>query len=383
LRASHLQTSFFYFQRREKDLDEVLQSTTIFSNVSKGVLAKREDLVEVFGTDDENIICMKILSEGDLQVSDKERKVELDTLFRDVSSVLSEKCINPVSNRPYTISMLERALKDVHFSVDPKRPAKAQALEALPLLQEKFPIQRASMRLRITVPMDASDELMDLLTRKGAVVEERDFAGTRISTLCLVEPGAFREIHALVQGAKGGGRVEVVSLAATAGESETADGIESLTAPASKPMHQNIVILADRDPEATMSKAVAPSHVAISGNSGYVAAPVASVPAPRRPAGFSSMGTGSSVGGSESGDIVYAKGPVSGIPEDHAARRERFSELDVLQDGWTVELRSKGEGGTVDAVFFSPRGERVGLFAMARRMALQAHKEIQGMKEVP
>ena len=34
------------------------------------------------------------------QVSDKERKVELDTLFRDVASVLSEKCMNPESNRP-------------------------------------------------------------------------------------------------------------------------------------------------------------------------------------------------------------------------------------------------------------------------------------------
>lgn len=58
--------------------------------------------------------------------------MELDTLFRDVASVLSEKCINPESNRPYTISMLERALRDVHFSVDPKRPAKAQALEVGP-----------------------------------------------------------------------------------------------------------------------------------------------------------------------------------------------------------------------------------------------------------
>lgn len=83
----------------------------------------------MFGTDDEVAICTKILAEGELQVSDKERKVELDTLFRDVASVLSEKCINPESNRPYTISMLERALRDVHFSVDPKHPAKAQALE--------------------------------------------------------------------------------------------------------------------------------------------------------------------------------------------------------------------------------------------------------------
>lgn len=64
-----------------------------------------------------------------LQVSDKERQLELDSLFKDVASVLSEKCINPDNNKPYTISMLERALKDVHFSVDLHRNAKQQALE--------------------------------------------------------------------------------------------------------------------------------------------------------------------------------------------------------------------------------------------------------------
>ena len=53
---------------RERDIDEVLQATTVFSNVSKGTLAKHEDLVDVFGTDDEEKVCRIILSEGDLQV---------------------------------------------------------------------------------------------------------------------------------------------------------------------------------------------------------------------------------------------------------------------------------------------------------------------------
>lgn len=114
---------------RERDLDEVLQTTAIFSNVSKGVLAKKEDLMLVFGTDDAAKISIKILAEGELQVSDKERKLELDTLFRDVAGILSDKCINPKSKKPYTIGVLERALKDIHFSVDPKRPAKTQAFE--------------------------------------------------------------------------------------------------------------------------------------------------------------------------------------------------------------------------------------------------------------
>ena len=54
-------------ERSEKDLDEVVQTTTIFSNVSKGVLAKHEDLQKVFGTTDEDKICRIILAEGELQ----------------------------------------------------------------------------------------------------------------------------------------------------------------------------------------------------------------------------------------------------------------------------------------------------------------------------
>ena len=54
-------------QRSEKDLDEVVQTTTIFANVSKGILAKHEDLQKVFGTTDEEKICRVILAEGELQ----------------------------------------------------------------------------------------------------------------------------------------------------------------------------------------------------------------------------------------------------------------------------------------------------------------------------
>lgn len=81
-------------------------------------------------------------------------------------------------------------------------------------------------------------------------------------------------------------------------------------------------------------------------------------------------------GGASGGEVVYAKGPISDIPEQYASRKERFAELDTLQPGWTVELRSRGE--TVDAVFYAPSDEKVGAYANARRMALQYHKSVNG-----
>lgn len=42
---------------------------------------------------------------------------------------LSPPQVNPETSRPYTLTMLERALKDIHFNPDPKKSAKQQALE--------------------------------------------------------------------------------------------------------------------------------------------------------------------------------------------------------------------------------------------------------------
>lgn len=53
------------FWIREKDIDEVLQSHTVYSNVSKGVLAKSKDLMAAFKTDDQTKICLEVCKRSD------------------------------------------------------------------------------------------------------------------------------------------------------------------------------------------------------------------------------------------------------------------------------------------------------------------------------
>ena len=45
---------------RERDIDEVLQTHAVFINVSKGQVAKKEDLMAAFGTDDQTEICKTV-----------------------------------------------------------------------------------------------------------------------------------------------------------------------------------------------------------------------------------------------------------------------------------------------------------------------------------
>ena len=54
----------------EKDIDNVLQTTQIYNNVSKGVFAKEEDLLKAFGSADEKVVARLILETGEVQVSE-------------------------------------------------------------------------------------------------------------------------------------------------------------------------------------------------------------------------------------------------------------------------------------------------------------------------
>lgn len=196
----------------EKDLDEVLQTNTVFVNVSKGQVAKKEDLSNAFGTDDLTEICKQILSKGELQVSDRERQSQLEQMFRDIATIVAEKCVNPETKRPYTVSLIERAMKDIHFSVKANKSTKQQALEVIKQLKESIQIQRAHMRLRFVLPAKDGKRLKEKLRPLIKAVEDEDF-DDQLEMVCLIDPGCFREIDELIRcETKGKGTLEVLSL---------------------------------------------------------------------------------------------------------------------------------------------------------------------------
>ena len=123
----------------ETDIDEVLQAHTIYASVEKGVLAKNEDLIAAFGTDDEDRVCVEILNKGEFQVSDQERQMQTDALFRDVASRVTAMVLNPASQRPYPLSTIERAMREtLHFAPQPSKSAKQQALAVVRQLQQQL-----------------------------------------------------------------------------------------------------------------------------------------------------------------------------------------------------------------------------------------------------
>ncbi|XP_071517403.1 ribosome maturation protein SBDS [Panulirus ornatus] len=198
-------------QKIEKDLDEVLQSEAVFTNVSKGQVAKKGELLKCFETEDQKKVCLEILEKGELQVSDKERHANQEASFREIASIVSDKCINPETKTPYTVSMIESAMKDLHFSLNPKRNNKQQALDVIKQLTGRIPIQRAQMRVRMIIPGKEAKKLKEKVVPLMKVESEKFDPDLNIEGL--IDPGHFRTIEEIITApTKGKAKIEVMSL---------------------------------------------------------------------------------------------------------------------------------------------------------------------------
>eukprot|EP00045_Choanoeca_perplexa_P000920 m.16906 g.16906 ORF g.16906 m.16906 type:complete len:252 (+) comp10625_c0_seq1:84-839(+) len=196
----------------EKDIDEVLQIHTVFTNVSKGQVAKTADLVKAYGTDSHEEVCLIILDKGQLQVSQEERSSQLTGLFREIAAIVADKCVNPDTQRPYTTAQIERAMKDIHFSVKPTASAKSQALDVIRKLQETIPLQRASMSVRIRLPQKDAKKAKAAIVAIVLSVDEEDWDGD-LEMSCAINPGSFRELDELIRAeTKGQGSLEILTV---------------------------------------------------------------------------------------------------------------------------------------------------------------------------
>ncbi|GBG28010.1 Ribosome maturation protein SBDS [Hondaea fermentalgiana] len=195
----------------ETDIDEVLQIDRVFENVSKGIMAKTKDLEKAFGTSDTEAVCRIILSKGSSQVSEGERAMQIQNRFRNVATIVSEKCINPDNLRPYPVSTIETAMRDtLHFAAVTSKSAKQQALEVIRELEKVMPIKRAQMFVRVVVAAEHREALTEQLTSsQSGLARSDDSVPGNFEQHVYLDPGHFRALSEFVASLAPPGTLEV------------------------------------------------------------------------------------------------------------------------------------------------------------------------------
>lgn len=211
----------------ETRLDEVLQIDRVFQNVARGAYASIQDIQKALGPDfDEKKALKHILENGELQVAHQERTSEVDEMMKDIATIISQKCVHAVTQRPFPATVIEQSLRTVGAVVKLDQPPKKQALHLMQVLMDSnvIPLVRAKMKVRCTVTEGANTQaVLDWCASQGTSVE----AEVQNGVVVLLPPHLYRDIDAFVKSLPGGSANNFVSVienaVAQTGEGAAAD----------------------------------------------------------------------------------------------------------------------------------------------------------------
>lgn len=206
-----------YRSGKEKDINEVLQTINVFSNVSKGIIANKNDIKKCFNnividSNDIEVVCKYILDHGDIQLSEKERQIEYENKYREIATLISDKTINTDTHRPFSVSIIENTMHDIHINISINKSAKSQALDIIKKLKQVLPnIQRAQMRIHISLPINIANHINDKQLKHLYSVIENESYDYEYNADVIIDPGQFRIIEDIIsKETKGRGRIDII-----------------------------------------------------------------------------------------------------------------------------------------------------------------------------
>ncbi len=59
-------------------------------------------------------------------MNEKEREHDLTSLRKEIATLVAEKCVDPATQTPYPVGMIEKAMAEAGFSVKQGKTAKSQ-----------------------------------------------------------------------------------------------------------------------------------------------------------------------------------------------------------------------------------------------------------------
>lgn len=98
-------------------------------------------------------------------------------ISREIATLITEMTVDPATGRKHTVGMVEKAMTEVGYSVNPTKTAKAQALDLIKSLSTEgsvLPVQRVRMRVRVTMPAKDGKRVKDKVLALAEEVEEED-----------------------------------------------------------------------------------------------------------------------------------------------------------------------------------------------------------------
>ncbi|MCK5773657.1 MAG: ribosome assembly factor SBDS [Thermoplasmata archaeon] len=172
---------------------DVLAVEEIFKDAHKGDRASSELLTKSFSTSDIAEVATIIIEKGEIQLTTEQRKRMQEEKRKQIVTIITRNCINPVTKTPHPTTRIELAMDEIRFNVDPFKTAEIQVNEALKALRKILPIRMEMSQIAVKVSGSHYGKLVGEVRGFGKVLRE-EWATTG-EWICVVEIPAGMQIE--------------------------------------------------------------------------------------------------------------------------------------------------------------------------------------------
>jgi ribosome maturation protein SDO1 len=136
----------------EINLEDVLAFPEVYHDVRKGESIPKGELQRTFGTVDTRKIAGKILEEGELQFTTRQRREFVEEKTKEIADIIARRGINPKTNSPHPPQRILNAMEETGVKIDPFEDASSQVDRIVKDLKVILPISFESVKVRIVIP---------------------------------------------------------------------------------------------------------------------------------------------------------------------------------------------------------------------------------------
>lgn len=156
----------------EQEIRDLMAVDDVFVDWSEGERAKAEDLEKGFESTDPIQIARRILREGEIQLTQEQRKRMFEQKHKRIITTLARETWNPQAKVPHPKERIERALEEAKFKVDPLRPVSEQVQQAFKALRPLLPIAFERVKVAIRIPAEYTGAAYGAVRTLGELKKE-------------------------------------------------------------------------------------------------------------------------------------------------------------------------------------------------------------------
>jgi len=194
------------------DVREVAVGDIIYYDIRRGLKASFEDVKKALGVKDIYEAIEKIVKEGELQLTSKQRKELIEAMKRQIIEFLSRNSIDPRTGLPHPPTRIELALEQAKPHIDPFKPVEVQIPDIIKKLQPVLPLKIARLKVALKIPPQYVGKAYGVLGKMGKVLMST-YSSDGSLNMELEIPAGLQEalIEKVNSLTKGSGEVKILS----------------------------------------------------------------------------------------------------------------------------------------------------------------------------